>query len=90
MRISKPRAEHRTGKACQLRWIAYDESQGKGAAVEEGRRAGKDCDFNDPEPWIWPGSPYASSPYSASETAGDHRVESPRALEPSELDARRV
>ena len=42
------------------------------------------------EPWIWSGSLYTSSPYSASETAGDHRVEQPRALDPSELDARRI
>jgi len=30
MRTSKTRAGHRTGKACQLRWTAYDKSQGKG------------------------------------------------------------
>jgi hypothetical protein len=34
MRTSEPRVKHRTGKACQLRWIAYDESQGKGKQEE--------------------------------------------------------
>src|SRR3984957_8594657 len=30
MRASKTRAGHRTGKVRQMRWTAYDESQGKG------------------------------------------------------------
>jgi hypothetical protein len=30
MWASKPRAGHRTGKACHLRWNAYDKQQSKG------------------------------------------------------------